>query len=113
MNPNGFFEPYLGRRPSWARRWSATNCRYSRVSAVDMPGTPWPSRSSANWNSHSTASPSISVIWSARRSSNSSGCSDRTVLITSKAKFMWHDSSRNTQLVPAARPFSRPFERRK
>ena len=83
------------------------------MSAVDMPDTPWLSRSSANWNSHSTASLIISVICSARWLSNNLGCSARTVLMTSKAKFMWHDSSRNTQLVPAARPLSRPLERRK
>jgi hypothetical protein len=37
----------------------------------------------------------------------------RTVSTTSKANAMCIDSSRNTQLVPDARPCSRPRERRK
>ena len=83
------------------------------MSARDMPGTPWPSRSSANWTSHSTASASISRTWSASSSSNRSGSSRRTVSTTSNANAMCMDSSRNTQLVPEARPLSSPRERRK
>ena len=49
----------------------------------------------------------------ASSASNRSGSSRRTVSTTSKAKSMCPLSSRNTQLVPAARPLSRPFERRK
>ena len=88
--------------------------RYSRVSATDRPGTP-----SAEHVLRRTASrprrPRRSSGRSARASSSSnrSGSSRRTVSTTAKAKSMCPLSSRNTQLVPAARPLSRPFERRK
>ncbi len=81
------------------------------MDAVFMPGRPSPHRSWANWSSASTASSSISVTCLAICSSKSSGSSSRTVSTTENAKSMCMDSSRNTQLVPVARPCSRPRER--
>ena len=51
-----------------------------------------------------TASSIISTIWRLSESSKRSGSSLRTSLITSRANAMCADSSRKTQLVPAARP---------
>ena len=59
--------------PRVGSRWSATYCRYSRMSTSDMPATPWLRRSSAKPNSHSTASEIISVTRAPRSSSNRSG----------------------------------------
>ncbi len=83
------------------------------MSTRDIPGTPPPSRSSANCASHSTASASMSRTCRSISASNSSGSSRRTVSTTSNANAMCIDSSRNTQLVPDASPLSRPRDRRK
>ena len=83
------------------------------MSDCDRPATPPQSRSSANCISHSTASFSISIDLRPEIVVEELGSSSRTVLTTSKANAMWQLSSRNTQLVPAARPLSRPLRRRK
>ena len=102
-------------KPSWASRWSATYSRYSRMSADRQPG-------------HAAAEQVLGELASRtrppRQHRRATCCCE---LVVEQVGLLARGrcrrprtrtpcaslSSRNTQLVPDARPWSRPRERRK
>ena len=106
-------DPKTGSISSDCRRRSATYSRYFRRSCGLMPATPRDRTSCAKADSQSTASRTMAITSASRAASKSSGSSRRAVAITLKANAMCALSSRKTQFVPVASPWSSPFDLRK